>query len=187
MVIPGGPRIILMTRRPSLMDQPARACTRCSRTIGPGDTIRFGPSRLSSIECGRPQVLSAEERALLFLHCCDHALCCDHAVECAPCAPAGTPWYRSPRNAVPEVESLAKRMKGLALRGEDLFTVLLALSHSTSFPHGTRVAYSSEDYGHNSRRLNRSLSLNYRKRSEVMTMVDGVEVFGLPGIQRKPT
>ncbi len=62
------------------MEQPAWACTRCSRTIEPGDTIRFGPSDLSHVDCRRPRVLSAEERALLFLHCCDHA------VERAPCA-----------------------------------------------------------------------------------------------------
>jgi hypothetical protein len=62
------------------MEQQAWACTRCSRAIGPGDTIMFGAGGLSHVDCRRPRVLSAAERALLFLHCRDHA------VECAPCA-----------------------------------------------------------------------------------------------------
>ena len=62
------------------MEQLAWACTRCSRIVGPGDTILFGPGGLSHVDCRRPRVPSAEERALLFSHCWDHA------VECAPCA-----------------------------------------------------------------------------------------------------
>jgi hypothetical protein len=62
------------------MERQAWACTRCARTIGPGDTTTFGPGGLSHVDCRRPRVLSVEERALLFLHCYDHA------IECAPCA-----------------------------------------------------------------------------------------------------
>ena len=62
------------------MEQPAWVCTRCSRTIGPRDTIMFRPSGLIHVDCRRPRVLSAEERALLFLYCSDHS------VECGPCA-----------------------------------------------------------------------------------------------------
>src|SRR5467141_1824569 len=80
MVLPGGRRAILRCAEASLMEQPAWACTRCSRTIGPGDTILFGTGGLSHVDCRRPRVLSTEERALLFIHCCDHA------IECAPCA-----------------------------------------------------------------------------------------------------
>src|SRR5437867_2856009 len=62
------------------MEQHAWACIRCARTIGSGDTIMFGAGALSHVDCRRPRVLSTEERALVFLHCCDHS------VECAPCA-----------------------------------------------------------------------------------------------------
>src|SRR5437879_1973715 len=62
------------------MGQHAWACIRCARTIGSGDTIMFGAVGLSHVDCRRPRVLSTEERALVFLHCCDHS------VECAPCA-----------------------------------------------------------------------------------------------------
>jgi len=80
MVVPGGRRATLHRDEASLMEQPAWACTRCSRVIGPEDTIMFGTSSLSHVDCRRPRVLSTEERALLFLHCYDHS------VECAPCA-----------------------------------------------------------------------------------------------------
>jgi len=63
-----------------MVEQHAWACTRCSRVIGPEDTLVFGPSGLSHVDCRRPRVLSTEERTLLFLHCWNHS------VECAPCA-----------------------------------------------------------------------------------------------------
>ena len=62
------------------MERQALACTRCSRVIGPRDTIIFGAGGLSHVDCRRPRVLSTEERALLFRHCFDHD------VECATCA-----------------------------------------------------------------------------------------------------
>jgi hypothetical protein len=80
MVLPGSRCAIVLRDEASLMEQRAWACTRCSRTIGSGDTIMCGTGDLTHVDCRRPRVLSAEERALLFLHCCDHA------VECAPCA-----------------------------------------------------------------------------------------------------
>ena len=80
MVFPGGPCAILLRAEAPLMEQQPWACARCSRTIGPGDTIMFGAGGLCHVDCRRPRVLSTEERALLFLHCGDHT------VECAPCA-----------------------------------------------------------------------------------------------------
>jgi len=80
MGFPRGPCAILLRDEASLMEQQAWACARCSRTIGPGDTIMFGGGGLCHVDCRRPRVLSTEERALLFRHCTDHA------VECAPCA-----------------------------------------------------------------------------------------------------
>jgi len=80
MVFPGGLCGILLRAEASLMEQQAWTCTRCSRTIGLGDTVMFGTGRLTHVDCRRPRVLSTEERALLFLNCCDHS------VECGPCA-----------------------------------------------------------------------------------------------------
>jgi hypothetical protein len=48
------------------------ACPECSRRILPEDTFIFGPGRLGHLNCRRPRVLSAEERALLFVYCRDH-------------------------------------------------------------------------------------------------------------------
>ena len=79
MVFSRGGRVMLFRAEASLMEQRAWACTRCSRTIGPGDTFIFGAAGLTHVDCRRPRVLSSEERALLFLHCGNHS------VECAPC------------------------------------------------------------------------------------------------------
>jgi hypothetical protein len=44
--------------------------------ILPEDTVVLGLSRLSHLNCQRPRVLSAEERALLFTYCRDHRVAC---------------------------------------------------------------------------------------------------------------
>src|SRR5437870_13368675 len=76
MVLPGGRRAILLCAENSLMEQPAWACTRCSRTIGPGDTILFGTGGLSHFDFRRPRMLSTKECAILFLlDCHDYVDC----------------------------------------------------------------------------------------------------------------
>jgi len=46
-----------------------------------GDTILFGPDRLSHLDCQQPRILSAEERLLLFTYCRDHLM-----GKCIACA-----------------------------------------------------------------------------------------------------
>jgi hypothetical protein len=58
------------------MDQPKWTCPQCSLVISPEDTVVLGPRRLSHLNCRRPRVLSAEERALLFTYCRDHRVAC---------------------------------------------------------------------------------------------------------------
>ena len=58
------------------MDQPKWTCPQCSRGIAQEDTVVLGRSRLSHLNCQRPRVLSAEERALLFTYCRDHRVAC---------------------------------------------------------------------------------------------------------------
>jgi hypothetical protein len=62
------------------MEQQARTCPQCSRTISPDDTIVFHRRLLGHFDCRRPRVLSAEERTLLFMYCRDH-----HVAECVRC------------------------------------------------------------------------------------------------------
>jgi hypothetical protein len=63
------------------MEQQARTCPQCCRTISPDDTIVFRRRLLGHLDCRRPRVLSAEERALVFIHCRDHDV-----AECIRCA-----------------------------------------------------------------------------------------------------
>lgn len=56
-------------------------CPLCSQAIAPEDTFVLRSDRLAHLDCKRPQTLSAEERALLFRYCWEHA-----AAECRPCA-----------------------------------------------------------------------------------------------------
>ena len=47
-------------------------CATCSRPIAPNDFIESSAGRLSHVDCARPQGLTPEERALLFVYCSDH-------------------------------------------------------------------------------------------------------------------
>src|SRR5215831_10743669 len=48
-------------------------CTKCSEPIALSDVIESSDGRLSHMDCQRPRMLTAEERALLFVYCfgCD--------------------------------------------------------------------------------------------------------------------
>ena len=63
------------------MDDQRSMCPGCSRTIAPEDMFIFRNGGLAHLDCKRPQTLSAEERALLFRYCSEHA-----AAECQQCA-----------------------------------------------------------------------------------------------------
>jgi hypothetical protein len=63
------------------VDQQPWICPQCARALSPEDTLLFGRGLLSHLDCRRPRVLSAEERALLFTYCRDH-----HVAECVRCA-----------------------------------------------------------------------------------------------------
>jgi hypothetical protein len=63
------------------MEQQGRTCPQCTRALSPEDTIVFGHGLLGHLDCRRPYVLGAEERALLFTYCQDH-----HVAECVRCA-----------------------------------------------------------------------------------------------------
>ena len=65
----------------SMAEQQTATCPQCSHAISPEDTIVFGHGRLGHLDCRRPRVLSAEERAVLFLYCKNHPV-----VECARCS-----------------------------------------------------------------------------------------------------
>jgi hypothetical protein len=63
------------------VDQQSWVCPQCARALSPEDTLLFSRGLLSHLDCRRPRVLSAEERALLFTYCRDH-----HVAECVRCA-----------------------------------------------------------------------------------------------------
>jgi hypothetical protein len=48
-------------------------CTKCSEPIALSDVIESSDGRLSHMDCKRPRMLTAEERALLFVYCFGHA------------------------------------------------------------------------------------------------------------------
>jgi len=56
-------------------------CPTCSKTISEDDTVVLVRDRVSHFYCRQPQVLSPEERALLFLYCWKHAV-----AKCGTCA-----------------------------------------------------------------------------------------------------
>src|SRR5262245_7074950 len=49
-------------------------CSKCSRPIALTDTIESINGRLSHVNCKRPDVLTPDERALLFVYCSDHVV-----------------------------------------------------------------------------------------------------------------
>ena len=62
------------------MEQPW-TCPTCSKTISEDDTVVLARDRVSHFYCRHPQILSPEERALLFLYCWTHAV-----AKCGKCA-----------------------------------------------------------------------------------------------------
>jgi len=56
-------------------------CPTCSKTISEDDTVVLVRDRVAHFYCRQPQVLSPEERALLFLYCWKHAV-----AKCGKCA-----------------------------------------------------------------------------------------------------
>src|SRR5262249_38308512 len=58
------------------MEPPKQICPQCSQVISSEDTIVLGPGRLAHLDCGRPRILKAEERVLLFMYCRDHLIRC---------------------------------------------------------------------------------------------------------------
>ena len=56
-------------------------CSKCSQSIALTDIIESSDGCVSHVDCRRPQTLTAEERALLFVYCFNHAvarcLACD--------------------------------------------------------------------------------------------------------------
>lgn len=55
-------------------------CSRCSRPIALTDNVESSKGHLAHADCKRPQVLTAEERALMFVYCGGHAV-----TECPTC------------------------------------------------------------------------------------------------------
>lgn len=56
-------------------------CSRCQQAISSYDTIAVQGEQIRHVDCRRPQVLSHEERVLLFRYCWDHPV-----AECVTCA-----------------------------------------------------------------------------------------------------
>jgi len=48
-------------------------CNKCSEPIALSDVIESSDGRLSHMDCKDPRMLTAEERALLFVYCSGHA------------------------------------------------------------------------------------------------------------------
>jgi len=55
-------------------------CSKCSQPLALTDVIESSDGHLSHMDCKRPQTLSAEERALIFLYCSGHAV-----AQCLAC------------------------------------------------------------------------------------------------------
>jgi hypothetical protein len=49
-------------------------CATCSQAIALTDIIELNNGRLSHVDCKRPQVLTPEERALVFVYCSGHVV-----------------------------------------------------------------------------------------------------------------
>ena len=55
-------------------------CSKCSRPIALTDVIESFNGRLAHLDCARAQVLTPEERSLLFVYCFDHVV-----ARCSDC------------------------------------------------------------------------------------------------------
>jgi len=55
-------------------------CSKCFEPIALSDVIQSHDGQLSHLDCRRPHTLTADERALLFLYCSDHAVA--HCLGC---------------------------------------------------------------------------------------------------------
>jgi hypothetical protein len=55
-------------------------CSKCAQPIALTDIIESSDGCLSHLDCRRPNGLTANERALLFVHCFNHAV-----ARCLPC------------------------------------------------------------------------------------------------------
>jgi hypothetical protein len=49
-------------------------CSKCSRPIALTDVVEPNGGRLSHIDCQRPNILTPEERTLIYLYCLDHVV-----------------------------------------------------------------------------------------------------------------
>jgi len=49
-------------------------CWKCSKPIALTDAIESSAGHLSHVDCKRPQVLTPEERALVFVYCSNHVV-----------------------------------------------------------------------------------------------------------------
>jgi hypothetical protein len=49
-------------------------CTKCSKSIALTDIIESNNGRLSHVDCKRPQSLTPEEQALVFVYCLGHVV-----------------------------------------------------------------------------------------------------------------
>ena len=50
------------------------SCSKCSQQIALTDIIESNNGRLSHYDCKRPQVLTPEERTLVFTYCSEHVV-----------------------------------------------------------------------------------------------------------------
>src|SRR5262245_12755530 len=57
-------------------------CTKCSQPIALTDIFESNNAQLSHIDCKRPQALTPEERALVFVYCSGHVVAQGPACDC---------------------------------------------------------------------------------------------------------
>src|SRR5262245_56404522 len=57
-------------------------CSKCSQPIALTDIIESNNGQLSHIDCKRPQALTPEERALVFVYCSGHVVAQCPACDC---------------------------------------------------------------------------------------------------------
>ena len=73
-VVPGRSReLVLASGRPEARFVQIK-CSKCGQLIEVTDIIESNNGHLSHIDCKRPQVLTPEERALVFVYCSGHVV-----------------------------------------------------------------------------------------------------------------